>query len=130
VLELGVVSRRRRARARARALALAAVVLLGAACLIARPGYAGGREPDRATIAYWDRVARCEQPDGAGGALWNHPGPRYQGGLGFYFATWDWWARELGLVRRYPDAGDAPRLVQIRVAEYGRRVHRGYWGCA
>jgi hypothetical protein len=77
------------------------------------------------TIAYWDRVARCET-----GGQWRGLGRTYQGGLGFYWATWDSWAGELGLEARYPDAGDAPRLVQIRVADYGRRVHRGYWGCA
>jgi hypothetical protein len=77
------------------------------------------------TIAYWDGVARCET-----GAHWRGLGRTYQGGLGFYYSTWDAWAGELGLEARYPDAGDAPRLVQIRVADYGRRVHRGYWGCA
>jgi hypothetical protein len=80
---------------------------------------------DRRTVAYWDRVAQCET-----GSTWRGLGRTYQGGLGFYWATWDWWARELGLHRRYPDAGLAPRLVQIRVADYGLRVHRGYWGCA
>jgi resuscitation-promoting factor RpfA len=79
----------------------------------------------QATVAYWDGVAACET-----GGAWRGLGPVYQGGLGFYSATWDWWAGELGLERRYPDAGDAPRLVQIRVADYGRRVHAGYWGCA
>jgi hypothetical protein len=120
-------SRRRRRYRRRRLIAVLALVLVILAAASVSRAAAG---LPRSTIAYWDRVARCEQPDGAGGARWNHPGPRYQGGLGFYWGTWDWWARELGLLRRYPDAGDAPRLVQIRVADYGRRVHRGYWGCA
>ena len=75
-------------------------------------------------IAFWDGVAQCET-----GSHWRGLGPTYQGGLGIYSSTWDWWAGELGLDRRYPDAGDAPRLVQIRVADYGRRVHAGAWGC-
>jgi hypothetical protein len=76
------------------------------------------------TIAFWDGVAKCET-----GSSWRGLGSTYQGGLGIYSRTWDWWAGELGLDRRYPDAGDAPRLVQIRVADYGRRVHNGGWGC-
>ena len=76
------------------------------------------------SVAFWRAVARCET-----GSHWRGLGPTYQGGLGIYWATWDWWARELGLERRYPDAGLAPALVQIRVADYGYRVHRGYWGC-
>ena len=69
-------------------------------------------------------MARCET-----GSRWGGLGATYQGGLGIYYTTWDWWARELGVLARYPDAGDAPRLVQIQVADYGRRVHHGYWGC-
>jgi len=75
-------------------------------------------------IAYWRAVARCET-----GARWAGLGSTYQGGLGIYWSTWDWGARELGLERRYPDAGDAPPLVQIRVADYGYRVHGWRWGC-
>ena len=78
----------------------------------------------RDRIAWWRTIAQCET-----GGRWRGLGPIYQGGLGIYWATWDWWARELGLLARYPDAGDAPELVQIRVADYGYRIHRGYWGC-
>lgn len=77
-----------------------------------------------ATVSFWDRVAQCET-----GSRWAGLGSVYQGGLGIYYQTWDWWAKELGLWSQYPDAGMAPRLVQIRVADYGRRKHRGYWGC-
>ena len=76
------------------------------------------------TVAYWRAIAQCET-----GSTWGGLGSTYQGGLGIYWSTWDWWARELGLERRYPDAGDAPALVQIRVADYGSRVHGGRWGC-
>jgi len=126
VAEPGPASRRRaerRARRRAQALALALLVALVAACAFYTGRASAALTP--ATVAYWDRVAQCET-----GRRWQAPGPTYQGGVGFYWATWDWWARELGLHRRYPDAHLAPRLVQIRVADYGRRVHRGYWGCA
>jgi Transglycosylase-like domain len=75
------------------------------------------------TIAFWDGVARCET-----GSTWTGLGSTYQGGLGIYAPNWDRWAGELGLERRYPDAGDAPRLVQIRVAEYGLE-HGAGWGC-
>lgn len=76
------------------------------------------------TIAFWDDVAQCET-----GGNWDAAGPTYQGGLGIYWSTWNWWAGELGLRDDYPDADDAPRMVQIRVADYGYRVHSGYWGC-
>lgn len=88
------------------------------------PAIASSAPLPSSTIAYWDGVAQCET-----GGHWRGLGSTYQGGLGFYASTWDEWARELGLDRRYPDAGDAPRLVQIRVADYGARVHDGYWGC-
>jgi hypothetical protein len=74
-------------------------------------------------INYWNRIHNCEQP-----STWSMGGT-YQGGLGMYWSTWDWWAGELGLARRYPDAGHAPPIVQMRVADYGYRAHRGYWGC-
>ena len=77
-----------------------------------------------ATIAFWDRVAACET-----GGNWRMHGSTYSGGVGFYNRTWEWWARELGLLHRFPSADRAPRLVQIRVAEYGLNTHRGYWGC-
>jgi hypothetical protein len=77
-----------------------------------------------ATVAFWDRVAQCET-----GQNWQMRGSTYSGGLGFYNQTWSWWARELGLAQRFPTANLAPRLVQIRVAEWGLRQHRGYWGC-
>lgn len=55
-------------------------------------------------------------------------GPTYSGGVGFANTTWEMWARKLRLVSTYPNAADAPRLVQIRVAAYGLSKG-GYWGC-
>jgi Transglycosylase-like domain len=75
-------------------------------------------------LAFWDRIAACET-----GSDWQMKGATYEGGVGFYVATWRWWASELGLLRRFPHAYLAPRLTQIRVAEYGLRNHDGYWGC-
>ncbi len=84
----------------------------------------------RSTVQFWDNVARCET-----GQRWDWgaqhragEGHTYEGGVGFYWQTWQAWARELGLLRRYPHAYLAPKLVQIQVAEYGLRVHNGYWG--
>jgi hypothetical protein len=126
VFEARRLERRRRGRDRRqerRALTRAAIAAaVSAVALVAVP--AAPAELSRSTVAYWRGIARCET-----GAHWRGLGPVYQGGLGIYWATWDWWARELGLERRYPDAGDAPALVQIRVADYGYRVHGGYWGC-
>ena len=125
MLEARRFERRRRGRDRAperraliRALFAGAAI---AALLLAVPARA---ELSRERIAFWLGVARCET-----GSHWRGLGSTFQGGLGIYSATWDWWARELGLELRYPDAGDAPPLVQIRVADYGFRVHHGYWGC-
>ncbi len=78
-----------------------------------------------ATIAYWQRIHLCEQPDS-----WSHLQFReYKGGLGISNGAWNWWARELGLTRLYPTAGNAPPIVQIRVAQYGWSRYRGSWGC-
>lgn len=79
-------------------------------------------------IRFWDRVARCETGGNwRMGATYRHP--IYEGGVGFAVTTWRWWSSELGLARRYPHAFQAPRLVQIRVSDYGYRVYHGYWGC-
>lgn len=91
---------------------------------LAAPALGATSRPSSSTVALWDRVADCET-----GGDWRMRGLTYSGGVGFANTTWTWWARELGLEARYPNAADAPRLVQIRVADYGRRVHRGYWGC-
>jgi hypothetical protein len=53
----------------------------------------------------------------------------YEGRLGFAVVAWRVWAGELGLLKLYPHAYDAPALVQIKVADYGLKTHNGYWGC-
>lgn len=73
--------------------------------------------------AFWMRVANCET-----GGNWRMRGSSYSGGTGMANTTYRWWASELHLLGRYPNAADAPRAVQIEVSEYGYRVHHGYWG--
>jgi hypothetical protein len=75
----------------------------------------------------WIRIGRCEQPgSGAWGIRWNHPGPRYQGGLGFFSGTWDSFKP-----RGYPaDAGQATWRQQMNVANrVARAVGFSAWGC-
>lgn len=90
------------------------------------------------TNTFWYRVATCETghigAPGDGKPRWDWgskhrhlEGTTYEGGLGFYWGTWKLWASQLGLYWRWPHAYDAPPIVQILVAEYGRQ-HGGYWG--
>lgn len=115
------------------------------ACVGAAVGILAAAAPAKALLSpgqvrFWDRVATCEtghigeagdgRPRWDWGARRRHlEGSMYEGGVGFYWVTWRTWARELGLLRRFPHAYMAPRLVQVRVAEYGFVVHGGYWGC-
>jgi hypothetical protein len=93
---------------------LALMLLALVALTVARAAGAG----------YWDRLAWCETRGN-----WGMRGSTYEGGVGFAVTTWRWWASELGLLERYPHAWMAPRVVQVRVAAYGRNRHRGWWGC-
>jgi hypothetical protein len=101
-------------------LALAIALLLA---IVITPA-SGSRPLSAATIAYWDKIGRCE----TGGNYQMH-GSSFSGGLGFANSTYEWWADELGFLARYPSADLAPRLVQIRIADFGYRLYRGYWGC-
>lgn len=83
--------------------------------------------------SFWYRDAVCET--GHDPPYWDygkpgsgHGGPRYEGGIGFAPSTWRWWAREVGVLGRYPHAYDAPGWVQARVAQWGLD-HVGKWGC-
>lgn len=76
----------------------------------------------------WVRIGRCEQPgNGYKGVNWSHPGPTFQGGLGFWHGTWDGFKPS-----GYPaDAGQATWRQQMIVANrllalYGTSP----WGCA
>ena len=92
----------------------------------------------KSTVVFWQGVAQCETGGIFGHPLWDWgkyrnrtplEGSLYEGGVGFAATTWAVWAQELHLYRRYPHAFLAPILVQIYVADYGLRFHRGYWGC-
>jgi hypothetical protein len=75
----------------------------------------------------WVKMGRCEQPGkGAWGVRWSHPGPTYQGGLGFYHATWDGYKP-----RGFPNnAGQATWRQQMWVANIvARRVGYSAWSC-
>lgn len=115
-LELGAVSRRRARRRRVFRERLLALLLAGVV-VVACAFYTG-----RASAAFHPlATAICET-----GARW-HAAGTYQGGYGIYAGTWDWWAGELGLLARYPDANLAPPRVQTRVASYGYRRIAGRW---
>lgn len=100
-----------------------AVLLLPAPSNAARPAPPKPPHFSGPVLRFWDGVARCEE-----GGNWRFKGSVYSGALGFANSTWSLWAGDLGLTRWYPNAGDAPRLVQIWVADWGYRVKRGYWG--
>jgi len=75
----------------------------------------------------WVRIGRCEQPgSGYAGIRWDHPGPTYQGGLGFYHGTWD--SYKPG---GYPDdAGQASwREQMITANRVVADVGLSAWGC-
>lgn len=75
----------------------------------------------------WIKIGRCEQPGpGYRGIYWSHPGPTYQGGLGFYHGTWDAYKP-----KGYPaDAGQATWRQQMRVANrVAAAVGFTAWGC-
>lgn len=82
-------------------------------------------------IEIWLAMGRCEQPGNEwGGVRWSHPGPTYQGGLGFWYGTWDSFKQGTSAAS-IDNAGDATPMQQIEVARKIRDRH-GYraWGCA
>ena len=75
----------------------------------------------------WVRIGRCEQPgSGYMGVHWSHPGPTFQGGLGFYYGTWDGYKPS-----GFPaDAGQASWRQQMIVANrVAADVGFTAWGC-
>jgi hypothetical protein len=114
---------------------LRAAAILGLAAVVA-PAQAATTQPlSPKLVKHWTAVAACET-GGGGPPKWNwgaehrpNEGTKYQGGLGISALMWQVWAGELGLLSRYPDAFDAPPLVQMEVAQYGVTVHHAVWGC-
>lgn len=104
-----------------RRLALTAVM---ACCLFGAPA-AQAKMPQNWKL--WVKMGRCEQPGkGAFGVYWSHKGPTYQGGLGFYYATWQHWK-----LPWYPsNAGYATWRQQMRVANrVAADVGFSAWSC-
>lgn len=102
------------------------LLAVGAAvAVLAAPAVSEARLPKNYSL--WIKIGRCEQPGkGYRGIYWSHPGPRYQGGLGFYHGTWDYYKP-----RGYPaDAGQATWRQQMRVANrVAAAVGFTAWGC-
>src|SRR4029077_20981068 len=104
--------------------ALGAGVAAVIACLIVLlvvRAFAPTRSILAATSNYWDVLPRCET-----GGQWPQRGSYYVGGLGIWYGNWQKWAPRVGV---HKPAYPASREEQIRVARYGRRVDRAYWGC-
>ncbi len=83
-------------------------------------------QPLPANYELWVKVGQCEQPGkGHRGVNWSHPGPTYQGGLGFYAASWDQFKP-----KGYPaNAGAATWRQQMIVANRLYRAVGWGWGC-
>lgn len=82
-------------------------------------------------VEAWLAIGRCEQPGNEwGGVRWSHPGPTYQGGLGFWYGTWDSFKAGTS-AEGIDNAGDATPAQQMEVAR-NIRARYGYraWGCA
>ncbi len=115
-------------------IVLAALIAVLATAASARAGGSTPLSPQ--TIRYWTAIASCET-GGGGPPKWDwgskhRPGEGtvFEGGLGFAATVWQSWATELGLAKLYPHAYNAPPLVQMRVAEYGVKMHGARWGCS
>lgn len=59
---------------------------------------------------------------------WHTTAGVYQGGIRFYYTTWDAWKVHVRAAARFADAQDAPAWLQSRVAAWGL-AHEGRWGC-
>ena len=119
---------------RHRRLAVQAAAILGLASTAA--AHAAGLQPLSAkVVAHWTAVAACET-GGGGPPKWDWgskhrpgEGTLFEGGVGFSAYMWKVWAGELGILKRYPHAYDAPPFVQMQVAEYGVETDHVTWGC-
>ena len=119
-------------RVRLAAILLVLVISASAAVTV----HASASQPlSPQAVRYWTAVASCETGSG-GPPKWDWgskhrpgEGTLFEGGVGFSATVWQIWAGELGLLKLYPHAYNAPALVQMRVAEYGRTVHKAQWGC-
>jgi hypothetical protein len=97
-------------------IALVVVVVLGATTAAS-----GARSLSQRQIAFWDRVADCEEH----GAWWQGGGT-YVGGLGIWSGNWWGWAPQVG---DHTPASSTRRIDQMRVAQWGYENVRAFWGC-
>lgn len=94
------------------------------------PEVQGEAVVDGDDVETWLAIGRCEQPGNEwGGVRWSHPGPTYQGGLGFWYGTWDSFKQGTS-AEQIDNAGQATPQQQMEVARnirdrYGYRA----WGC-
>lgn len=90
------------------------------AALIAAANPQPARLP-ASVVAYWQRLHACEEP-----GAWFQRGTQYVSGLGIYAPNWYRWAPRVGVTT-------APWFTspynQMRVADYGWRHERAWWGC-
>lgn len=74
----------------------------------------------------WVADAVCET--GHNPPSWHDTAGVYEGGIRFYWGTWDAWKQHVPAARRYGGAQQAPAWMQAAVAEWGLR-NVGRWGC-
>lgn len=94
------------------------VVIVAVATTSARGG--GGGLSAR-QVAFWDRVAQCEEH-----GQWWQRGGSYVGGLGIWSGNWYAWRGHVGV---RTEASSTSRLDQMRVAQWGYENARAWWGC-
>jgi hypothetical protein len=102
-----------------RLLALTLLVTVVAAVAIVNAR--GGGELSARQIAFWDRVADCEEH-----GQWWQQGRTFVGGLGIWSGNWYAWRRHVGV---RSEASATSRLDQMRVAQWGYENARAVWGC-
>lgn len=84
-------------------------------------------KPGHHTVSpLWVADAICET--GQNPPNWRYHAGVYEGGIGFYYTTWDSWKLRVPAARRFDHAYQAPAWIQAAVAQYGLD-HYGRWGC-
>lgn len=81
--------------------------------------------------ALWEADAECET--GSKPANWSFRAGVYEGGIAFYYTTWDSWKIHVPQARPFDHAYEAPGWVQALVAQWGldnfNPSHISRWGC-
>ena len=97
-----------------------------AALAVAAPVRAGAGSPS--IPRFWQTLADCETSGRWDWGARHRPGEgqTFVGGLGIYAPNWAAWRMHVGV--RGP-AWRATPAAQVRVAEWGWRHERAWWGC-